>query len=107
VSDIQKSWLRGVADGMNGSGSVLGFIAPIAAFALVMTVLVIGIVSGHGWIRGRDKNEVCANYTFKLTGRSARCNRWPAMVMRIEKRWVKADLVHCACTEGSNPPPED
>jgi hypothetical protein len=107
---LTEGWIRGLAEGLTGSGFVLGVMAPIAMFVVFVTV-VIGVVM---YVRGCTADDKppkpCTSYSYKmdLIGDSeAKCTRWPAMKMRYENRWVKADIVHCTCTAESDSLPEE
>lgn len=101
---ITDGWLSGLGAGFRDSGHFLGAVVPVAIVVL-MFVAVIGTVIGvRSCVRGSSEPKPCTDYSYKMAlfgSSKAHCTKWPAMEMKIENRWVKADIVHCACTEGS------
>lgn len=101
-----KGFRRGLDQGMEGSGFIYGIIVPLM-FLVFIIVLAFGT-----WKCVFDKPEplkLCTNYSFDvgyINKESMTCTRWPAMEMEIEERMIKADIVHCKCTQASFPPAE-
>jgi hypothetical protein len=106
---LTDGWFSGLGAGFRDSGHFLGAVVPIAIVTIAFVVVIGTIVWVRGCVKGAEKPKPCSNYSYKMSiigDSKASCTKWPAMEMRIEKRWVKADIVHCACTAASNPKPE-
>ena len=101
-----KGWLRGLDQGMEGSGLIAGLVLPTLVVGLICAILIGGAVLTCNAIKGPDKPEPCVNYSFGagyIREKTRICNRWPAMEMRIEDNWIDEDVVHCTCTAASFP----
>ena len=107
---LTEGWYKGLGRGFEDSGWFLGTFVPITVVTLVLVMVIGTVVWARSCLKSPEKPKPCTDYSYKmeilgdLVGDSeARCTRWPAMAMRIEKRWVKADIVHCKCTPASYP----
>lgn len=106
---LTDGWLSGLGAGFRDSGHFLGATVPIAIVVLLFVVVIGGGIWIRSCMKGPDKPKPCADYSYKmdLIGDSeAKCTRWPAMKMSIDKRILGRDIVNCKCTSGSFPPPE-
>lgn len=92
-----KGWMRGLAEGYEVSGAVLGALVPITLALL----LLFGGIAGFNYCASSVKDKgPCTDYSYDkgLFGSdNAVCNKWPNMSMKIETRFIKSDIVHCKC----------
>lgn len=96
---------RGLNDGAEASGGIIGFFLPIA----VVVFIVVGLAAWWNGCFNKKRAATCTDYSYEvgiLDKSDFTCGRFPAMKRRIEKRWVKSDIVHCSCTEASFPKAE-
>ncbi|RKZ09794.1 hypothetical protein DRQ25_05245 [Candidatus Fermentibacteria bacterium] len=101
MSKISKGWVRGLAEGYENSGWFIGTFMPIGIFCLIVAAIIFAFTGVPSCERPVKIAKPCTDYSYKLGRGYARCTQWPAMEVRVDKRWVKADIVHCKCTEES------
>lgn len=109
---MRDGWFTGMGEGLRDSGWFTGMAVPAGIVILFFTIIIGGGVLTYRCVVGPTKPEPpkpCNNYSYKMAivgSSKAQCTKWPSMSMKIEKRWVKADVVHCKCNAESNTVPE-
>lgn len=98
-------YIRGFRKGWKNSAFDSGFLLGTALPIFFSLLLLFGCITGLYFCFKKEPGT-CVDYSYKdgmFGSGSLSCNKWPNMRRKIEERWVKADIVHCYCTEDSFP----